>query len=92
MVGVSGRIIEPVGAGDGKRLGAIGIQRRGDVRVPLKAERHIAGDHVGNELADILVGHMRHLHAGELAEELAGKMLRAADADRSVIQPGFFLP
>ena len=77
---------EPHVAGDRKRRGAVGVDRPGDVRVPLEAELHLPGNQVGAELRDVAIGHVGELHAGHLAEVLAGQMLRRADADRSVVE------
>ena len=56
------------------------------IRKPLEAERHRAGDQVRSVLRDVAIGHVGELGAGDLLEIHPAQMLRAADADRAVIE------
>uniref|UniRef100_A0A494G9A6 Uncharacterized protein n=1 Tax=Solanum lycopersicum TaxID=4081 RepID=A0A494G9A6_SOLLC len=72
-------------AGHRQRLELAGLHLREHFGQVGEHDLHLAAHHVVERLRAALVGHVRHLRAGQRAELLAGQMRRGAGAARSVV-------
>ena len=85
-VGRSGSSAARFGPGhrEGAHLAGLDVrQRPAERREP---DFGAAGQHVGDALRHLAVGHVLHLDAGHVAEQHGGEMRARADADRAVVQ------
>ena len=79
-----GQQLAAPGAGHRQRLEPAGLHVRQRRRLQIEHQRHVAGQHIGQRRCAALVRHMQQLDAGIAGEQLAGEMVRRAEAGRRV--------
>ena len=82
MVGISGRLLDPLGAGDAERAQLPAADQRQPGRHDREAAIDAPGDQVGIDRRGAAIGHVREVDLGQVLEQLAAHVRRTAVAGR----------